>query len=325
MSKLEVAMLGHVALEVPDLEGSVKFWHEILGLDITDRRDGEVYLRGWGEFEHHSLILMQGTEARLHHVAWKARCAEDVENFAQYLRGLGVAVEDVAAGTELGQGKSIRFFVPTSGHPMEIYWDMERPQSPEEIRSRLKNQRTQARIRGVSPRRIDHVNLWCGQTQPDETIAWLCDHLGFKVREYIQLPEFKLGAWLSVTPLVHDVAVMFDGGSTGPRLHHVGYWVDTPQDILHALSTFAEAGIRADLGPGVHGITQAFYSYIRDPASGHRLELFSGGYLIFDPAWEPVEWGADEVERGLFWYGDSLDPMTEPDHPFMVTTAARAG
>lgn len=323
MSKPEVAMLGHVALETPDLAGSLRFWHDIVGLEITDRREGEVYLRAWGEFEHHSLILIEGTEGRLHHVGWKAKTPGDVDAFAAYLAGQGVAVEQVPAGTEIGQGKAIRFFVPTSGHPMEIYYDMDRPQSPEEIRSKLKNQPTRARLRGVSPRRIDHVNLWCGQTPPDASIDWMCEHLGFKVREYVQLPEFKLGAWMSVTPLVHDVAFMLDGASQGPRLHHVAYYLDTPQDVLHALGVFAENDIFADLGPGMHGISQAFYSYIRDPASGHLLELFSGGYLIFDPAWEPIKWEAQELEHGLFWYGDSMDPTTEPDHPFSRTTPAR--
>lgn len=68
-----------------------------------------------------------------------------------------------------------------------------------EIRSLLKSQSAQARLRGASPRHIDHVNLWCGQTQPDDTIAWMSEHLGFKVCEYIQLPDLKLGAWMSVT------------------------------------------------------------------------------------------------------------------------------
>lgn len=323
MSELEVAMLGHVALETPDLAGSLHFWHDVVGLEITDRREGEVYLRAWGEFEHHSLVLMQGTEARLHHVAWKAKCAADVDAFAAHLRNEGLAVEEVGPGDELGQGKAIRFFVPTSGHPMEIYYDMARPQSAAEIRSKLKNQSYKARLRGVAPRRIDHVNLWCGQTPPDETVAWMCRHLGFKIREYVQLPEFQLGAWMSVTSLVHDVAFMLDGAHKGPRFHHVAYYLDTPQDILHALSTFVESGIRPDLGPGMHGISQAFYSYIRDPASGHLLEIFSGGYQIFDPAWEPIKWEAHELEHGLFWYGDSLDPTTEPDHPFNRSTSVR--
>lgn len=93
-----------------------------------------------------------------------------------------------------------------------------------------------------------------------------------------------------------DVAFMFDGANKGARFHHVAYWLDTPQDILHALSHFAEQGIRADLGPGMHGITQAFYSYIRDPSSGHLLELFSGGYLSnFRPSLRAHQMGTSRI------------------------------
>lgn len=322
MSNCEVAMLGHVAYEVPDLEKSLWFWKDVVGMIETDRREGEVYLRAAQEFEHHSLVLMQGKEARLHHVAFKAKRPEDVGGFAEYLRGIGVDVEDIAAGTELGQGKAIRFFIPTSGHPLEIYYEMERPLSPKEVRSALKN-RSSRLGRGVSPRRIDHINLWCGGFPPDDTIAWMIEHLGFKVREYIELPDFKLGAWMSVTPLVHDAAFMFDGNSEGPRHHHIAYWLDSPQEILDALNHFSEHGIKADLGPGMHGISHAFYTYVRDPASGVRLEIFSGGYLIFDPDWQPIKWDAEELKRGLFWYGDSLDPMLEPEHPFMPSIPVR--
>ncbi|WP_298362119.1 VOC family protein [uncultured Bradyrhizobium sp.] len=325
MSKLEVAMFGHAAYVVPDLEKSLWFWKDVVGLIETERTADAVYLRAFQEFEHHSLVLIrgkQGEEAHLHHVAFKAKRPEDVDAFAAHLRGLGVAVEEVPAGTEAGQGAAIRFFVPTSGHPIEIYYNMARPLSPKEVRSALKSQTARKGI-GISPRRIDHINLWCGGFPPDETIAWMCDNLGFKVREFIQLPEFKLGAWMSVTPLVHDAAFMFDGNSQGARHHHIAYWLEEPTEILNAQEHFAEHGIKVDLGPGKHGISQAFYTYLRDPASGIRLEIFAGGYLIFDPAWEPIKWDAQEIERGLFWYGDSMDPTKEPEHPFMPTIGVR--
>lgn len=326
MSKLEVAMLGHAAYVVPNLEKSLWFWKDVVGLIETERTADAVYLRGFHEFEHHSLVLMQGKpdeEAYLHHVAFKAKQPEDVDAFAAHLRGIGVEVAEVPAGTEAGQGAAIRFFMPTSGHPIEIYYDMARPLSPKEVRSALKNQ-TARKGFGISPRRIDHINLWCGGFPPDETIDWMSDNLGFKVREFIQLPEFKLGAWMSVTPLVHDAAFMFDGNSQGARHHHIAYWLEEPTEILNAQEHFAEHGIKVDLGPGKHGISQAFYTYLRDPASGIRLEIFAGGYLIFDPAWEPIQWDAHELERGLFWYGDSLDPTAEPEHPFMPTIGVRA-
>jgi catechol 2,3-dioxygenase-like lactoylglutathione lyase family enzyme len=37
---VEIAKLGHVALVTPDVEGSLQFWRDVVGLDEVDR-DGE--------------------------------------------------------------------------------------------------------------------------------------------------------------------------------------------------------------------------------------------------------------------------------------------
>ena len=55
----EIAKIGHAALVTPDLEASHHFVHDLLGLDEVERRDGTIYYRAWGEFEHHSLSLRE--------------------------------------------------------------------------------------------------------------------------------------------------------------------------------------------------------------------------------------------------------------------------
>lgn len=61
------------------------------------------------------------------------------------------------------------------------------------------------------------------------------------------------------------------------------------------------------IGPGKHGISQAIYLYVMDPGSGCRVELFTGGYLIFEPDWEPIEWTRDEqLTVGNTYWGDSV-------------------
>jgi len=45
----EVARLGHVALETPDLEDSLSFFRDTVGLEEVDRVAGTVYLRGIDE------------------------------------------------------------------------------------------------------------------------------------------------------------------------------------------------------------------------------------------------------------------------------------
>lgn len=267
-------------------------------------RRGEWYtlLRASGDFEHHTLSLTEGDRARVDHIGWRTKRPEDVEGFAKLLEEAGTKVEWVEADVEAGQGRAIRFKLP-SKHPFEIYYDMEKPGAPEEINSVLKNQTYKAWRKGISPRRFDHVNV-ATTMDPSEIHQWLQEKLGFKMREYIKINNDQVfGGWMSVTPLVHDIAVMRDTTNAGPnRLHHLAYWLDNGQDLLRAADILKENGINF-VGPGKHGITQALYIYVKDPGSGHRVELFNGSYLIFEPDWEPIEWTEEDMAVGLTYWG----------------------
>ena len=53
-------------------------------------------------------------------------------------------------------------------------------------------------------------------------------------------------------------------------------------------------------GPGRHGISNAFFLYIRDP-DGHRIELFTSDYLTVDPDLEPLRWSLTDPQRQTLW------------------------
>jgi catechol 2,3-dioxygenase len=57
-------------------------------------------------------------------------------------------------------------------------------------------------------------------------------------------------------------------------------------------------------GPGQHGVSQANYIYYEEP-SGHEVEVFAGGYLIFDPNWEPVTWTEEDLPEAVAWWGET--------------------
>lgn len=314
----EIAKLGHVSLVTPDLEKSLWFFHDVIGLEITERSANTVYLRANMELEHHSLALKAGDRSYVEHVAWRVKRPEDVDGFARLLTDAGVDVKTVAAGTEAGVGDAIEFRLP-SGHVFRMYYDVDKPLPAQSERSVLKNQVYRSWNRGVAPRRIDHANLWTGQ-DPAITHDWLGNNLGFKMREYVRAGEQVIGGWMSVTPLVHDVAIMADPHApTDARMHHVAYWLDNAQDVLRACDILRENGIVPDQGPGKHGVSQAFFTYVRDPASGHRIELFSNGYLIFDPDWQPIEWTEDEIALALTMWGPT-DYVPHKDNHIMNTT-----
>lgn len=310
MSMPEIAKLGHVALVTPNMEKSLWFFTEVLGLEETETVGDTVYLRGWGDFEHHTLSITPGEKGYVDHIAWRTKRPEDVEKFAELLQAAGTPVQWVEAGEEAGQGRAIRFRLP-SQHRFELYYDMTKPLADKERRSVLKNQVYKSWRKGVSPRRIDHVNVLT-YMDPKEIGKYLMDQLGFKMREYIKAPdESYLGAWFSVTPLVHDIAVSRDPNAETPnRIHHLAYWLDNAQDLLRAADILTENGLKFK-GPGKHGISQAMYIYVVDPGSGLRIELFTNGYLIFEPDWEPIEWTLDEMDVGFTFWGDQMDAKTE--------------
>ena len=49
-------------------------------------------------------------------------------------------------------------------------------------------------------------------------------------------------------------------------------------------------------GRGCHGISNAFFLYVRDP-DGHRVELFTSDYLTVDPDLEPIRWSLRDPQR----------------------------
>lgn len=306
----EIAKLGHFGLVSTDLEKSLWFFKEVLGLEETEERDGVHYLRAWGDFEHHTLTIRQGDEAKLDHIAWRTKKPEDVEGFAKILEESGTPITWNEEGIEAGQGKAFRFQMP-SGHTLEIYYEMEKTLADPKSRSVLKNQTHKSWARGISPRRIDHVNL-LSSLPANELADFLMDKLGFQMRECVQAPDGSLiGAWLSVTALVHDIAISHDPNAASTNeVHHISYWLDNAQDLLRAADILKENGIHFK-GPGKHGISQAMYIYAIDPGSGVRVEIFTNGYLIFEPDWEPIVWTLDEMDIGFTYWGDQTDTKTE--------------
>jgi catechol 2,3-dioxygenase len=307
----EIAKLGHVALVTPNLEESLSFWRDVVGLEEVERSASEVFLRAWGDLEHHTLSLTAGSEARVDHVGWRTKSRQDVAEFAALLGAAGANVTELKAGEERGQGDAIRVATP-AGHRFELYYDVEKPAPPESRRSAMKSNSFRAWDHGVSPRRIDHVNLCTAD--PELVCDWLESMFGFRMTELIRLDDGSLAAgWMAVTNLMHDIAVMRDANGEPNRFHHIAYFLDNWHDIMRAADILQEFGVERDAGPGKHGISQAVYLYVKDPGSGHRLELFSGGYLIFDPDWEPVVWHQDELAAGQSWWGAELAGVAAMD------------
>jgi catechol 2,3-dioxygenase len=152
---------------------------------------------------------------------------------------------------------------------------------------------------GARIQRIDHLNCFTPDVQG--SYDFYAD-LGFRLTEYTEtedVPAKLWAVWMHRKGNVHDLA--FTNGR-GPRLHHIGVWTAGALDILHICDVMATSGWLANMerGPGRHGISNAFFLYVRDP-DGHRIELFTSDYLTVDPDLEPIRWTLRDPQRQTLW------------------------
>ena len=300
-----VAKLGHVATHTPDLDESVWFFRDVLGLKLVERTDGVAYLRGIRDRDHHTLSVIESGQTGVDHIGFRTTSREALDGLAEGFEADGEDVTYVDDDEEAGQGEAVR--VDKFGHPYEFYYDVEKPAPPKAERSRLRN-RVYSESAGnrISPRRIDHAHVQDARSPAHA--AWLQEALGFGVNEQYRMDDGELwGWWLSVTPLPHDLAVHRLEAGADPMFDHLSYHVDHLQDLWTAADVLAEHGIEPDGGPGKHAITSADFLYVSDPASDLCIELFAGpGYLNFEPDWDPVEWTEDEIggETSHQWIGE---------------------
>ncbi len=314
----DIAHLGHVEILTPRPVESLHFFQEVLGMEVTERQGQSVYLRAWGDYDRHTLKLTESQHAGLGHVGWRAVSPQALERRVQALAANGSGKRWIEG--DLGHGPAYQFTDP-DGHLMEVYYESEKYRASEAMRSALFNQPQKYIARGAGVRRIDHINLMCRDVPPNR--LFLQQILGFKLRELLQ-PEVdgvEAGAWLSVTPLVHDIAYTRDLIGSQGRFHHVAYWLDNREDILRTADILMEHGIFIEAGPAKHNITQAFYLYLYEPG-GNRIEIFSGGYLIFAPDWEPIVWRKAERGRGVYWGGTLPESFRTYATPIIETPEA---
>lgn len=300
----DIHQLAFTELLTPVLEDSVEFFTKLLGMSIVHKEGDSVYLRAYEDVYKYSLVLTQSEEAGMGYSAFRTSSPQALERRV-------AAIEAAGQGGEwrednFGYGPSYRF-EDLDGHVLEIFWEVEKFGAGDGVQSGILNRAQQRPLQGIPVRRIDHVNMMTHPDNVHKNHEFWVDVLGFRLREAVAKPDGEYFAtWLSVSPLVHEVALMGDELGGHGRLHHLAYWYGFPQHLDDLADACMEYGIPLEAGPLKHGVSQAQCMYIIEPG-GNRIELFGdSGYLIFDPDWEPVIWGAEDTETAIIWYGGEL-------------------
>ena len=144
-SPVRVKRLGHVVIQVRDLERSVRFYTEIFNFRVSDDASaGGVFLTGIGDHHTIGLFHSDGENAeipskgavRMHHFALEVESLDDLFEIRDYLKERGVPI--VWEGRRLMGGHTSVEFLDPDGYHLELFCDMDqlgpkdrsRPRSP---------------------------------------------------------------------------------------------------------------------------------------------------------------------------------------------------
>ncbi len=293
----DLAHLAHVELLTPKLHESTRFFIDVMGMNVSAAQGDCVYLRGWDDYEHHTLKLTAAAKPGLGHYAFRASSPQALQRRVAAVERSGL--EQGWGDGDLGHGPAYRFTDP-DGHNLEIYYETEWYRPPPELRPALKNQASRYPARGVGLRRIDHINLLAADVRANR--IFMQDVLGCRLTEQIIFDDgSEKASWVTVCNKSYDVAISEDAYGARGRLHHITYAVDNREDVLRAADICLEHGVYIESGPHKHAIQQTFFVYVYEPG-GNRFEIATAGArLVLAPDWKPIIWSEAERKKGQAW------------------------
>jgi catechol 2,3-dioxygenase len=127
----QLRKIGHVVLNVADLDASVRFYTEVLGLEVSDRYPdsmvpgGMIFLRF--NTDHHGIALVGGkaraAASSLNHFAFEVGTVDEVFRARAWLRERGVPL--VFEGRRRAGCQIAVEFQDPDGNNLEIYWNID--------------------------------------------------------------------------------------------------------------------------------------------------------------------------------------------------------
>ncbi|HET7005483.1 MAG TPA: VOC family protein [Candidatus Binatia bacterium] len=121
----KVTSLGHIGFYVRDIERSVAFYRDILGLTVSDRSPrGAVFMTSQDRsLEHHELYLAPGRNddgkvSVLQQISFRCPTLKDVKDFYRLFTDKNVPISRVVS-----HGNTVSIYAnDPDGNSVEVYW-----------------------------------------------------------------------------------------------------------------------------------------------------------------------------------------------------------
>jgi catechol 2,3-dioxygenase-like lactoylglutathione lyase family enzyme len=280
-----ITRVGSITLDVPDLEASIRFFVEKVGLVVTERAGRSAYLR-CGE-RHHDLILVQSERhvAALRHLNLEV----DGDLPEHVARAVAAGALDVGPTSHPGVDAAHVLEIP-GGYGVKLYSGLHSAPAP-----------------AVSPIerpfRFSHFNVTAPEVAP--LVDFFVNGFGMRPSDWIGSKEDPFLAWLHcpVFNAPHHGVALLKGD---PKLHHIAFDYETIDGLTDRVDNYVDGSHFLVWGMGRHGTGGSVFAYTED-ASGLLVELDTGMISIGDdPRWsEPREWSMDD-QRAVDEWGSSI-------------------
>lgn len=233
--------IRYVRLGTSNLDDSVRYATDVLGLEVASKEKNSVYLRS--DERDHTLCYFEGNP-RDHTVAFEVDNVAELDNAMSLLDSSGYEVSRGSVSeSELRRvGEFIRFVDP-SGNRVELVY------APQHSGKRYFPSRD-AGITGFS-----HIGLRTLNAKRDEEF-WT-KILSAKVSDRIgEAPLLRIDE-------VHHKLALFP--STFAGVQHINHQVESIDDIMRAYYILLENNIPIKFGPGRHPTSGAMFLYFEGP------------------------------------------------------------
>ena len=288
--------IGHVALQVTNLDRTIDHARRTLGLVVTEKTSEAAYLTA--NEKRHELQLIAADRAGMDHVGLEVEHEHELDELRDRLIAAGATILSEQP-EEPGLAAAIRCLGP-GGVMFELYTGMVRePLSLDNV------------LRPIA-QKISHVTL--GTEDKAELETFLLDILGFRVSD--RAGEFV--TWMRCDADHHGVAVA--GIESGSRMHHYAFELESWSAIGAYADRIARDGQQFLWGPGRHGPGFNIFTYLTDP-DGAVVEACADLLRIDnDAAYRPINWDHNPHAMNL-WGPDMPDGWVDVGVPVLTPSA----
>ncbi|MGV3654554.1 MAG: VOC family protein [Noviherbaspirillum sp.] len=240
--------LAYLALNVSDLDRSVTFYRDVMGLQHVGPAEGETRFLRCSD-KHHDIVLYQGNPG-LKRIAFELESADELPKLRQALSAAQVGYRDIPEQDRIGMrtGEGIRMMEPHTRATMDFFVagdtsDDYPPYAP-----------SVAKIL-----RLGHLVLKAAQYR--ETVDFFEQVLNFRVSD--KIGEAVTFMRCFPNPLHHSFGISNGNGENS--LHHLNFMVTDIDDIGLAMWRFKRLEVPIVFGPGRHPTSNSIFLYALDP------------------------------------------------------------